>query len=184
MANEMAIILHIGASKCGSSALQTVLTENPDIVRKDGRPIEYIAINGSGRLVRGPRLLETSGVYGYRSSPNANKFEKFDLNALSKSISRMKIDIIMSSEGWIFQPSIFSNYENKINTSVEPVLYIRPHVPLLDQLVVMGRMVGELFRLDGPSHQGKHVVTACCKMAGNRSGQKGEGTSAAARHHI
>jgi len=45
------VILHIGAGKCGSSALQTVLSQNPELgISRDGS-VRYASIQSNGELL-------------------------------------------------------------------------------------------------------------------------------------
>ena len=69
------MILHIGAPKCGSSALQTVLSMTPDLQDRSGNAYRYTAVQTSlgAYEVRYGRALTRSAQsssYGYATWPN------------------------------------------------------------------------------------------------------------------
>lgn len=130
----MTLILHVGASKCGSSAIQTALSSQPLITRLDGSRLEYMAINHHGHLVRGERLkreAETSGM-GYRNSPTAPAIRKMDLASLGRELAAIDHDIILSRERWVFQAAVWKELLAAMDARAHVVAYVRPQVGLLN----------------------------------------------------
>jgi hypothetical protein len=77
------VILHIGASKCGSSALQTMFTEHPVLERRDGTRVAYAAVDGQGSVRHGEKLRASNGIRGYCSSVNAKNLAEFSAETLA-----------------------------------------------------------------------------------------------------
>lgn len=117
MTKRPRIILHVGAPKCGSSALQSALSAAPRLKSKTGEVLSYSALRPSGsdwapmtgRLVKIGRSMS---VGGYVSCPNF----------LSKSVDGRKTAAgldriyqtakpgftpVMSQEGWYSRASVF-----------------------------------------------------------------------------
>lgn len=129
----MALFLHIGANKCGSSALQTALTKDPHIVREDGSIVEYAAINlESDSLLKGGRLAELAGVYKYKISPVANNILDAPLKGVERSIKEHSSDLILSNESWLLQPRQWASILERLDVEANVVIYVRPQVPVLN----------------------------------------------------
>jgi hypothetical protein len=111
-------ILHIGAPKCGSSALQTALSATPDLVDGQGRAYRYTAFlpaAAGGRMLTG-RGLSTAArlsAYGYASWPNLAKAEAPAgfWQAFGRTVDparRAGPVPILSNEGWIAHAAQFA----------------------------------------------------------------------------
>lgn len=71
--HDVPIVLHVGAPKAGSSALQYDLTWSPrrPILSGPGVECEYVAIDATGRLVRGDELDAFASLYAARYAASA-----------------------------------------------------------------------------------------------------------------
>ena len=128
-------ILHIGAGKCGSSALQTALSMQPDL--GDGFS-HYASICSNGSLLSGSALEESAAhnPYGYSSSINAPELVSLSAGktkALSEHLShaaRSQGRIILSNEGWINDADLFNKSDiiRRLGIECEVVCYVRPQV--------------------------------------------------------
>ena len=128
-------ILHIGAGKCGSSALQTALSMHPD--PGDGFS-HYASICSDGSLLSGSALKESAAhnPYGYSSSINTKELVSLSAGktkALSKQLentARSQGRIILSNEGWINDASLFreSDILRRLGIECDVVCYVRPQV--------------------------------------------------------
>lgn len=131
----MTIILHVGAPKCGSSAIQTSMSQNPSLHRIDGSAVEYVSIAGrTGQLLRGEQLRKEAerDVHGYVASPKAADLLNFDLEQLGSQLHRIEHDAVLSYEGWISEPGKWAEILSRIGIKVHVVAYVRPHVDLLN----------------------------------------------------
>ena len=129
----MAVFLHIGASKCGSSALQTALTANPTIKRNDGSVIQYAEMKlKKDCIVTGKALTKSAGIYKYKASPDANELLKADLDGIGVEMKGHPDDLLFSSEGWLFQPEQWTTILDRLGIEVEVVIYVRPQVLVLN----------------------------------------------------
>lgn len=134
----MSVLLHIGASKCGSSALQTALTHDPVITRKDGSTIRYAAMDiRRDRLIEGEDLIRSAGVYRYKSSPAATTMMEAPLAGIGKAIRKKagrkaSSDLLLSSEGWLFESARWEILLDRLDIEVDVIVYVRPQVPVLN----------------------------------------------------
>lgn len=139
MTHRPQIILHIGAPKCGSSALQTALSMTPDLHGTDGTKYRYTAaheLGGGWRVQTGSTL--TTGArrspYGYTSWPSLGP--KHDTKeifaALKKALTQGKkygYVPIASNEGWINHHATFAaNLSDWGNPPVDVVVFLRPPI--------------------------------------------------------
>lgn len=127
------ITLHIGASKCGSSALQTQLSASPIIHRVDGSQINYAIFDVKNNSITDKeRLISGRGMHGYKVSPNAKDLMSMDFKKIRKNISEYPTDLLFSSEGWLFQPSEWKEILKKLDLNVNIIVYVRPQVSVLN----------------------------------------------------
>ncbi|KEO53534.1 hypothetical protein [Thioclava pacifica] len=140
---ERAAILHIGAPKCGSSALQTVLSGRPDLIGAQGQSLRYSAlqaVRGRGVRLRGAMLrhLATWSPYGYLSWPDLGRQVSGStlFHAIGLEIAQGRRDgyvPILSSEGWIRHPERFAKALAAMGfPPVEVIAYLRPPLPWLN----------------------------------------------------
>lgn len=133
------MILHIGAPKCGSSALQTALSMTPDLRSSDGTHYRYTAAHklaGGWRAQEGSTLTTGARLspYGYASWPDFlpthDPAEIFGAlkQTLTKGKKRNYIPIA-SSEGWISRHSAFAAALAEWgNPPVDVVIFLRPPI--------------------------------------------------------
>ncbi|MBY6127076.1 hypothetical protein [Roseovarius atlanticus] len=113
------LILHVGAPKCGSSALQTMLTRHPDLRDGAGRRLRYVALRmpeGKYTLIQGGMVkrLGRASAYGYVCWPNFGPQTDSApilaaLREVVESGQRGGWVPILSCEGWINHPQIFAD---------------------------------------------------------------------------
>lgn len=133
------IILHVGAPKCGSSALQTALTMTPDLEDAAGRRYRYTfcpTARPGWHLLYGAQVQRAGkrSKYGYASWPDLRK----DVDparvfrALQKACRtglREGHVPIASCEGWINNPEVFARYLAEWgHPPVDVVAFLRPPV--------------------------------------------------------
>lgn len=137
------LILHIGAPKCGSSALQTALTMTPDFQSVSGQRFRYTtAVDMFGKLrpVTGHRaaVLGQGSPYGYSSWPNlgptTSKESLFRcLETVFRDGQQRGFIPVLSSEGWISHAATFSKFLSHMGyPRVDVVAYLRPPVEWLN----------------------------------------------------
>lgn len=133
------LILHVGAPKCGSSALQTALTQQPDLRSATGQRIRYVTlrrVQDGFRPIYGSlvRRQGRSSAYGYASWPNFGR--QTDSAPLLDALRRVLEDgqaggwvPMVSCEGWINHPQIFADaLADWGHPSVDLLGFLRPPV--------------------------------------------------------
>ncbi len=134
---EPSLVLHVGAPKCGSSALQTALTQNPDLRSATGREMRYIALRqtkAGDHLIRGRmvRRLGRMTAYGYACWPNLGRHTDSApiFQAMGKALHQGQRGgwlPILSCEGWINHPESFAAALAEMgNPRVDVVCFLRP----------------------------------------------------------
>lgn len=97
----MKILLHIGAGKCGSSALQRFLSLNPILPLRAGGRLIYAAIQKDGSILTGAQLKRraVTSISNYANSAPFGYITrqpmKFEIPEAGK-----KDVVVLSSEGW------------------------------------------------------------------------------------
>lgn len=132
------LVLHLGAPKCGSSALQAALTARPDhAATGDRAALRYVA--GERRktrvaLISGPALRKQGArsPYQYRCWPNVGpRADPAPLfAAIRQALDRGRRGAyvpILSCEGWIAHPERFAAaLADMGHPRVDAVAYLRP----------------------------------------------------------
>lgn len=134
------LILHLGAPKCASSALQAALTARPDhTVNGLGRPLRYVGCRRRGTGLKpfygaAVKVVGRRSVYGYLSWPDLTPetgpaaLEAGLNQVLDQARSRRHVPIL-SSEGWIAHPRWFgAELQARGSPTVEGVVYLRPPI--------------------------------------------------------
>jgi hypothetical protein len=131
------MILHVGAPKCGSSALQTALSLKPDLRARDGTRYRYTSaqnLAGSWRVLTGRRIEMAArlSAYGYSSWPNLGPQQDRGavLTAVHQTLQhgrRRGYVPILSSEGWINHHEAFAEaLAGWGYPRVDVVVFLRP----------------------------------------------------------
>lgn len=131
---KLALILHCGAGKCGSSALQTALTETPSIADKNGRRIAYGHLHPVRNLTTGHDVKKFISSRGYTASfLPADHFPRLNAVRIDEQIRNSGADdIILSLESWFHQSEMWVPLLQELEVPVHVVAYVRPQVPWLN----------------------------------------------------
>ncbi|NOY61910.1 MAG: hypothetical protein GXP10_01940 [Gammaproteobacteria bacterium] len=131
-------IIHIGAGKCGSSALQTVLSQDFKFEGGGNGLVEYAAVRPDGLLLSGEGMLKlaASNPYGYCSSVNAAEIASLSRSkrkVLAKRLSGVCGSsgcVVLSNEGWINESELFKSSDvlQSLKLKCHAVCYVRPPV--------------------------------------------------------
>ena len=141
---DVTSILHIGAPKCGSSALQAALSGQPDLNDGAGRRFRYMAFrydqSGGGRMFRGTslRVAARMSSYGYLSCPNVplpQEAEPFWEAARKTRLQGQRRGYvpIFSNEGWLERsPAFMKHFITPETGMTEVVAFVRPPLEWLN----------------------------------------------------
>lgn len=140
---SLRILLHVGAPKCGSSALQKFLSFNPILETTSGIRYFYLARDPvTGKIISGKKLpyMAKSCVTGYLNLGNGNLRDHFDnLNLSEKYGFDPEKDILVVSSEWFFFCNHTVDADRFIRTFfkgyhvfVDLLIYIRPQVQLIN----------------------------------------------------
>lgn len=166
MTDAPQLILHIGAPKCGSSALQSALSQTPEPVTATGRRLRYTAwrqIGRMGHVLYGAdaRMMGLRSAYGYANWPNIRAGDVdapifAGLARARRAGLRRGFVPVASSEGWIHRAHVFGIHLARWGyPPVEVVAFLRPvvdwtnaafwqwgvwHVPTLDDWMRQAHM--------------------------------------------
>ncbi len=127
--------MHVGAGKCGSSALQAYLSRHPFVKADDGTTYEYVCLKDGARLLRGNRCRKAAAAsaYGYAASVSVRRWSMPERGKLRDLISNVSTDgrvPIMSFEGWIHEVSLFHEWRilEELGLEARVVTFVRPQV--------------------------------------------------------
>ena len=136
-------ILHVGAPKCGSSALQQALSVSPDLIGADGQRHVYQAarMTKAGPVpVQGRRLgaMVRHSVHGYATWPNVTRQD--DPVAYWQIVAKGVADVrhqghvpILSSEGWIAHAAAAAGLRQAAGLDLLDVIaFLRPPLDWLN----------------------------------------------------
>lgn len=141
MESNNEIILHIGAGKCGSSALQRAMSLSPRMSDGDGRRYRYTFYDRSGNLAGPDRVylqaLSSPWDYAACTGLETPQFNDETLDRLSKSFSsalEAGYTPILSNEHWLVGFQDFVDREILLRWGVRArvVMYVRPPVDWLN----------------------------------------------------
>jgi hypothetical protein len=136
------VMLHIGLSKCGSSAMQTAFSSAPFLGSGKQGSNQYIALKQNGTLLHGEKMVQLAPTRraGYINSCLARELvltSDADLKKLRRKLARLAGDsgrLVMSNEGWFNEYQLFhdSRLLTKLGLDCEVIVYIRPPVDWLN----------------------------------------------------
>ncbi|SEP09091.1 hypothetical protein SAMN04490248_12416 [Salinihabitans flavidus] len=140
---DITCILHIGAPKCGSSALQSALSAQPDLSDETGQKYRYTVYRadvGQGRVLSGRslRLAARTSPYGYASWPNIPGKETPGAfwAAMRRTVAdghRRGYVPILSNEGWIAHAEAFAaHFPDASERRIEVIAFVRPPLEWLN----------------------------------------------------
>lgn len=136
MSDAFRLIIHAGAPKCGSSALQTALSRRPDFTAKDGTRYAYCTLTPSGEVVAGEEVQRRAArsPFGYSASCNHPAEEEDSAFAAAGDalacLREARGVPILSSEGWAYQAERFreSGLVAAAGGGAHVILFVRPPV--------------------------------------------------------
>lgn len=122
----MPLVLHLGAPKCGSSALQTALSASPELRAPDGRFIRYGVILPDGRVSRIGHHSAARTVTGYHASASAKTLVQNNVTALTGSRPARNETLVLSNEDWLVSPFTLPDLAAAFARDITVVVYLRP----------------------------------------------------------
>lgn len=134
------LILHIGAPKCGSTALQSAFSQHDAFASSGGEEFRYATIDGHGRFHTGVavRRRAARSLSGGARSASASRIGAISDTAKAAlaahmNESRAQTSIILSNEGWMSKPDEFAAL-GLLNAAgpVEVIAYVRPQIDYLN----------------------------------------------------
>lgn len=139
----MTIILHVGAAKCGSSSLQTLLSSRPLLSADDGSAAyEYVCITNDGVLCRREDLQNHARLTPYEAQVSAPVDGAWacDPAALKRLSLQFKEVLaegrtpVVSQEAWFKQAERFhlNNILPQLGLRARVVAFVRPQVSWLN----------------------------------------------------
>ena len=143
-AKNPTLILHIGGPKCGSSALQTFLTQNPKLKHLDGRTVEYWTVSSGGNGELEPSftpVLRRNYSKGLRYTNSQTSPEEFKTSCIHSLFDKFVLEndekknkvFIFSMERWSrdFQKTEVTKCVCKKNYEIIIYLSVRPQIDIL-----------------------------------------------------
>jgi hypothetical protein len=126
-------VIHIGAPKCGSSALQSGLTREPVFTGAGGKTFIYVVLDHEGR-VRSGHELEPNPVYGYRATVDMAHLLQHDeaaFAAMRRDLSQIAHPVL-SNEGMFASSPAAAEVLARLGFEVDIVAYLRPQVDFMN----------------------------------------------------
>ena len=142
--HESIVVLHSGGPKCGSSALQTFLTQNPKMKTISGQKVEYWAVRSRKNLknqisffpVNEPKF--SGGIKYVESRSLGEEFKVRCLHEIfrdfvSEYSQKEKKIFVFSSESWAmrFQDADRAGCGCEVNFRILNYLSVRPQIDML-----------------------------------------------------
>ena len=135
-------VLHIGAGKCGSSAIQTAFSRQPFLGSDRNGGVQYVVVGPDGSLRAGDAMANSveGTVEGYFSSVSAKDLAALPsatLDRLARQMANVAGEggrLVLSHEGWLNEYPVFqkSRLLHKLGLDCEVVVYVRPPVEWLN----------------------------------------------------
>lgn len=143
--SELPIVLHVGAPKAGSSALQHELTWRPrrPLVGRPGVCCEYVAIDASGTLLRGDALQGFAALFAarYCNSAGLEDLARLDpdrLRAVAGELAALRAAgtiPVLSYELWLHAGrEAIDRFASLLGAPLHVVAYLRDPVSWLRSL--------------------------------------------------
>ncbi len=133
------LLIHIGSNKCGSSALQTALSEQPLVKGSHGETIAYAAITSDGTLLHGENLRQAAlrKPHGYEACPHQKHIVNWSMDQqrhLRRQFHRIEADtVVLSRETWRNYGQIVGEYLLPLfSVPTTAVVYVRPQITYLN----------------------------------------------------
>ena len=144
--DDLPVVLHVGAPKAGSSALQHDLTWNPHrpLVGRPGLSAEYLAIDAVGTILRGDALEAFASQFAARYCMSADLADLMALRsaprrALARELAAMRAGgtiPILSYELWLHSPlAAVHRFTAALAAPLHVVVYVRDPVSWLRSLL-------------------------------------------------
>lgn len=136
-------IAHVGAGKCGSSALQSFLTAHSTLTGRSGRKFHYGAITKGGFVPPEEMAgMLNRSINGYISSVGAGVIDQIPPAAqerIVRTLRKFPSPLILSSEGWLLgmmRPGVNRTLIELLSARgarrVKMIAYVRPPVKWLN----------------------------------------------------
>jgi len=126
-------ILHVGAGKCGSSALQHHFSNNP-VVDTNMGVLAYHVLSSNG-ILSGSKLTEKASKdpRGYVSSQNFKRIHRYNFKDQLSQLLKNDINLF-SAEGWINEGGKQEAVDliSQFPEPVHIVMFVRPQVPVMN----------------------------------------------------
>jgi hypothetical protein len=124
------IILHVGAGKTGSSALQKYLSMLVDPLMAGGTRYEYCAVDSVGNILRqaGVREKSKQEIMGYcASTQDLSTISYFQFDVGLKQLEQAGVVPIFSQENWLTHPFQAKSLQClEAADEIEIIAYLRP----------------------------------------------------------
>lgn len=136
------LVLHVGAAKCGSSALQTALSLNSDLDHQSGKKVVYAALTDKGQVISkfDLRRRAVSTVADYVASPSSYVLTQMSQSVQAtavKNLNRMLDEydlVILSHESWFYTVDALGGLDlfSNLKAEVEILGFVRPQTQVLN----------------------------------------------------
>lgn len=132
------LFIHVGMPKCGSSAIQTLLSDS--VFYEDNQSTVYVAIDQFGDLVYGDKLFAQAkkSIFQYSSSVEISHLLKLEQIKKIDILNRLEFlfqtfqTIVISNEGWGVRPNEVNQFFETVfltkSFDVHIIGFIRPQV--------------------------------------------------------